>query len=175
MWGSKLSSVCSFCLIFPSSATGLYRNQTLKLLDISDNAISGREASRILGDLLRRNRSLEQLDINDNSWSNRAGIRSFATALARNQALTSLNLSGCGLGSAALEILSRHGLRNNQHLECLSLNSNTIGDRGLQSLIEALQGSNLVRFLCLEHTGLSDVGGKWRISNANYELVRKEN
>ncbi|KAL7573808.1 hypothetical protein ACA910_007834 [Epithemia clementina (nom. ined.)] len=140
-------------------ADGLYRNQSLTLLDVSDNALEGRDAGRTLGNILRRNRTLERLDVDRNNWSGPTGLRACANGLARNQSVVAFDMSGCRLDNHSMYILAKYGLRHNRHVQALALNSNLItGSLGLSDLVDALKEANSVQSLFMNDNHLNNDG-----------------
>jgi len=82
MWDSGIAAI----------AEGLALNQTLRVLDLSNNQISHEGGTEIAG-ALKRNKQLRVLDMR---WNNIgvAGGRAFLNSLSHNKYVVSLELAG---------------------------------------------------------------------------------
>jgi hypothetical protein len=106
--------------------TGLIRNNTVTLLDMSHNRISNHGA-RLLAKLLDKNSVLCTLILADNQVHSEGG-RYFARALRENKSLLELNLRLNNLGDSGCRLLLE-GCQDNLTLKSLNLGSNAMGNQ----------------------------------------------
>ena len=112
-------------------ATGLANNHSLKILNLSDNNITGAGAVPIFK-TLESNTSLEELDISRNNLLQQIQIAQttlsgsfIETMLSINQSLRRLDLSDCKLDDVAAAFIAT-GLAKNHSLKTLELSWNNI-------------------------------------------------
>jgi hypothetical protein len=76
----------------------LYRNASIKSLDLSHNGLDDIESVNVLGELIRRNKTIASLCIASNGFArDAAAARSNADGVRSNTALQNLGLNRCGL------------------------------------------------------------------------------
>lgn len=139
-------------------AKGLKQNQTLRLLDVSENEIKDVGVNKLLQALDTRlfPCRLESLQLSQ-SGIREKGAKYVADFLFENRVLHSLNLSKNFIGAVgALEF--RRALQCNHVLREVNLSHNNIQDEGAKAIASGLlqsQDSNL-RCLHLSHNNLKD-------------------
>ena len=145
-------------------ADALKVNTSLTELHLSDNAIADRGASA-LGQGLSKNTSLMRLDLSHNIFGP-AGTQMFVKALIDSPCrLQKLNMAENGADADSMAPFARL-LRDNMYLIELNLGGNSIGDDGVQTLLTAMSGKEVLRAnrklkkLDLGRNGITDVGGK---------------
>ena len=166
--------------------TGLHRNTSVALLDISNCNFDSHLAAAHLKTLLRRNRHLTRLDIDRNSFRDAADISTICEGLESNQSLKYLDCSSCHLQDEGCSqmLQASHNLThlimcdNGMRLPCIQqycernaatvarspllhliLNGNDIGDAGAEQLAGLLKtGNAFLSTLYVDHCGLTGNG-----------------
>lgn len=118
----------------------LHNGDTLKEVNLANNDIRDSGAV-MLSRGLRGNGGLQLLDLRVNRIDTAGGI-ALLGALAENSALTSLNLGANHLGPDAARA-ARDALPSNRALVSLNLSCNALGEIGGQHLAHAIQNSNV--------------------------------
>jgi Ran GTPase-activating protein (RanGAP) involved in mRNA processing and transport len=88
-------------------AAGLYRNTTLKRLDLSDNDLGDLTSAKSIKDLLRRNKSLTTLYIKNIFFGRTVGtVECITQGLRGSRCLETIDLSNCMLGDRGISALA---------------------------------------------------------------------
>ena len=128
-------------------ASGLATFQSLKLLNLSNNAI-GDEGLQALAAGLSINKNLETLHLSNNRTISPIGLRHLSDVIPTALNLRELYLAGDSINNEGLQALAV-GLSKHQTLERLDLSRNEIGSDGLRALatteIISLRSLNLAR------------------------------
>lgn len=149
----------------------------LEILDVSENEISTKGASRIFY-ALTNNNMLRSLDLSMNMFG--SGLSdNFAMFLIENSGLKKLSLSKCEIKSAALGSLPE-ALPKNRTLEELDLSKNKICDNGAEAICQGLCRNLGLKKLNLSTNYIKERGGKafancFRMNHSLEELNLKEN
>lgn len=165
-------------------AEGLYRNQKVRMLDISNNEdLGGAEGDETIRNLLRRNRSLKHIDVGNTN------LRCFVNeqGMGRVLDLDTLVLSGLQLRAPQISRLRQNLLRDLCHVKTLVLTNNGMpqsannelralvhecgienlnlgGNPGLANRLaidcanELVQEGCCLKSLLLDATGMDDLG-----------------
>ncbi|XP_022621747.1 leucine-rich repeat-containing protein 45 [Seriola dumerili] len=118
--------------------TGLFGNNTVKILDLKGNNLRS-SGAEVLGKLLAHNKTLRRLVMEWNAlgvWDEAFSL--FCEGLASNSVLTHLDLRNNQINHHGASELAL-ALKRNTALEVLDLRWNSIGLLGGRSLLEALQ------------------------------------
>jgi Ran GTPase-activating protein (RanGAP) involved in mRNA processing and transport len=115
----------------------LYRNKSIKTLDLASNGLDGIKSANALREVLRRNKTITILYLTNNAFGrNVAAARSIFEGLHSNTSLQQLDLGGCGLGDQGISILANAlAIRNASVLE-LDLHRNEITSVGMRALVD---------------------------------------
>jgi Ran GTPase-activating protein (RanGAP) involved in mRNA processing and transport len=115
----------------------LYRNKSIKTLDLASNGLDGMKSANALREVLRRNKTITSLCLTNNAFGrNVAAARSIFEGLRSNTSLQQLDLGGCGLSDQGTSILANAlAIRNASVLE-LNLLSNDITSVGVHALVD---------------------------------------
>eukprot|EP00892_Ulva_mutabilis_P010581 jgi/Ulvmu1/7896/UM004_0128.1 len=89
---------------------GLSKNQTLEVLDLRANKLSGMAAMHVAR-LLQENTSIRVLHLASNRISDE-GILAIVESLPHNSALKELDVQSCGISDAGLDVLAKAILRS---------------------------------------------------------------
>jgi Ran GTPase-activating protein (RanGAP) involved in mRNA processing and transport len=96
-------------------ASALYRNTSIKVLDMSSNRLGGMESAEIRRDDLRRNMTITTLGLSDNTFGQTtSAVECIADGLGRNATLLKIDLSGCALGDVGITIFGASA-RQSEH------------------------------------------------------------
>jgi hypothetical protein len=88
-------------------APALYRNTSIKVLDMSNNYLNDIESAEILRDILRSNKTITALDLSRNWFGRTTGfVECIAVGLGSNSTLLKIDLSCCDLGDGDVSILA---------------------------------------------------------------------
>jgi Ran GTPase-activating protein (RanGAP) involved in mRNA processing and transport len=129
----------------------LYRNTSIKTLDLSHNDLDDIESANVLRELLRRNKTITSLCISGNAFGRDvAAARSIFEGLRCNTALQKLDLSDCQLGDRGISVLANAlAARNGGTLE-LNLQMNKITSVGVRALVDDnVEAAKTLAKLCL--------------------------
>jgi len=125
---------------FRHVAEGLYRNSTLRILDLAENQLHGLEAATTLRALIQRNRSITSLDVSCNHFGGTQGFRLIAQALRRNTALEDLSMCSLRMMDEDVSLICRAIRENPQSsIRALSLAENALGPAAIETLIETIR------------------------------------
>jgi Ran GTPase-activating protein (RanGAP) involved in mRNA processing and transport len=166
-------------------ASALYRNTSIKVLDISDIGLTDTESANVLRDLMRHNKTITSLILDMNAFgSNVTAVRSMADGVRSNTILQYVALESCGMDDQGISALAGClGFRGSSLLELglcgnkitsvgvpalvamntvtkLNLSRNPIGSEGTTILADAL-GHNAMpslKRLILDGCGIDDEG-----------------
>jgi Ran GTPase-activating protein (RanGAP) involved in mRNA processing and transport len=118
-------------------APALYRNTSIKTLDLTCNGLDDIESANGLRELLRRNKTITSLCIAQNVFGlNTAAARSILEGVRSNTALQQLDLDDCKLGDRGISLLAKAlAIRNASILE-LNLQGNKITSVGVRALVD---------------------------------------
>jgi Ran GTPase-activating protein (RanGAP) involved in mRNA processing and transport len=141
-------------------APALYRNTSIKALDISGNDLNDMESAEIIRDIMRRNKTITTLDLSrNNCWQTTGAVTRIADGLGSNSTLLKIDLSSCALGDVGVSALSRNLGSRNTTLQKLSLNNNSITSTGVGVLLETMeQNSHHITDLELGHNFIRNEG-----------------
>ncbi|CCI46694.1 unnamed protein product [Albugo candida] len=133
----------------------LFKNQTLRTLDLGFNRINDKGAT-LLAKALETNTSLESIYLSGNEIG-LVGADAFAKALCTNTTLKTLHLSGNNIGEAGAQALSK-GLRVNSCLRHLYIGTNGIGSTGMLDIVRALENNTVLQELTLSQNRIGNEG-----------------
>jgi hypothetical protein len=119
-------------------AAGLYRNTTIRHLDLGDNDLGDLTSAKTLKDLLRRNNSLESLTIEDIPFGRTVGTVDciLAQGLRGSRSLEMIDFSNCMLGDRGISAPGNGLGSRNRTLKTLGLCNNQITSIGLRVLLD---------------------------------------
>jgi hypothetical protein len=121
-------------------APALYRNTSIKVLDMSFNELGGMESAEIFRDILRSNKTMTTLDLSGNSFGSMTGAAErIADGLGGNSTLLKINLSSCRLRDDGIYVLAQTLGSRNTTLQKLTLHNNSITSTGVGVLLEAME------------------------------------
>jgi Ran GTPase-activating protein (RanGAP) involved in mRNA processing and transport len=140
-------------------APALYRNTSIKVLDISANCLSDMESATLLRDILRRNKTITTLDLSRNDFGQTTGaVECIADGLGSNSTLTEIDLSGCRLRLVAVSILAQTLGSRNTTLQKLTLANNSITSTSVGVLLETMEHNSHITDLDLQNNPIGDEG-----------------
>jgi Ran GTPase-activating protein (RanGAP) involved in mRNA processing and transport len=118
-------------------APALYRNTSIKSLDLGSNCLDDIESANVLRELIRRNRTITRLCLAVNFFgSNAAATLIIVEGVRSNKALQKLDLGSCELCDHGILILANAlAIRNASMLE-LDLYCNDITSVGVRALVD---------------------------------------
>jgi Ran GTPase-activating protein (RanGAP) involved in mRNA processing and transport len=141
-------------------APALYRNKSIKVLDLSGNDLRDMKCAKLLRDIIRRNKTIVTLDLPGNKFGlTTDAVGCIADGLGNNSTLLEIDLSNCCLKNGAVSILA-HALGSGRtKLQKLALGDNSIASTGLGVLLEMMQqSSNSITDLDLHHNSICNEG-----------------
>jgi Leucine-rich repeat (LRR) protein len=125
-------------------APALYRNASIKVLDISRNSFWDVESAGLLRDILRSNKTIITLDLSANTFGQTTGaVECIADGLGSNSTLVKIDLSFCDLRGDGVSSLAQKLSSRNTTLQKLSLCRNDITATGVGVLLETMEQSSL--------------------------------
>jgi Ran GTPase-activating protein (RanGAP) involved in mRNA processing and transport len=141
-------------------APALYRNTSIKELDMSSNGLDCMESSVIFRDILRHNKTITTLDLYTNTFGQVTGaVECIADGLGSNSTLLKIDLTWCGLGDVSVSILAQTLSSRNTTFEKLTLGNNSITSAGVAVLLETMeQKSHHITDLNLERNSIGNEG-----------------
>jgi Ran GTPase-activating protein (RanGAP) involved in mRNA processing and transport len=141
-------------------APALYRNTSIKVLDMSNNDLNNIESAEILRDIIRRNKTMTILDLSGHGFGNTTGaVERVADGLGSNSSLLEINLSCCALGDGSISTLAQNIGSRNVTLQKLTLDDNSVTPTGVGVLLETMeQNSHPITDLDLKHNPIGDEG-----------------
>jgi hypothetical protein len=121
-------------------APALYRNTSIKVLDVSGNNLSDMESAEILRDVLRRNTTMTTLNLSGNKFGETTGaVECIADGLGSNSTLLEIDLSSCELEDVGLSTLAQTLGSRNTMLQKLTLSDNSVRSAGVGVLLETME------------------------------------
>jgi hypothetical protein len=144
------------------SARELWHNTSIKVLDLSGNALRGMESAVLLRDILRHNKTITALRLYGNTFGRFASAVEFvADGLRSNSTLVKIDLSMCALGDGGVFALARTLGSRNTTLQKLALGDNSITSTGVGVLLEAMErNSNNITDLELDENPIGNSGAR---------------
>jgi hypothetical protein len=141
-------------------ASALYRNTSIKVLDMSTNNLIDMEAARLIRDILRRNKTMTALDLSFNLFGRTTGaVECIADGLGSNSTLLKIDLKSCALGDDGVSILAQTIGSRNTTLQKLNLGWNSITSTGVGMLLDTMeQSSHHITDLDLRNNPLGNEG-----------------
>jgi hypothetical protein len=137
----------------------LYRNTSIKELDISDNNLIDLESATLLRDILRRNKTMTTLDLSENAFGETNGaVECIADGLGSNSTLLKIDLSYCAMGDGGVSTLMQALGSRNATLQKLNLGSNLISSNGAGELLETMEESCRITDLDLHSNHIRNEG-----------------
>ena len=129
---------------FRHLAEGLFRNSSLKELDLSYTDLHGIRAAELLKVLIQRNKGLISLDVSSNDFGGLQGTHLIANALRHNTTLEELFISNLGYEDDEISVIIQAVASNRQSkLKRLDATRNFIGPPGIMSLTSTMPQTNL--------------------------------
>jgi Ran GTPase-activating protein (RanGAP) involved in mRNA processing and transport len=125
-------------------APALYRNTSIKVLDIGWNHLNGMESAALLRDILRSNKTMTALDLSGNRFGQTTGaVEYIADGLGSNSTLLKIYLSDCALRDDGVFTLAQTLCSRNTTLQKLTLdNNNSMTSTGVGELLGAMEQSS---------------------------------
>jgi hypothetical protein len=121
-------------------APALYRNTSIKELNISGNGLSDIESPERLRDILCHNKTMNALDLSENIVGRTVGaVECIAEGLGSNSTLLKIDRSGCALRDSGVSTLAQSLGSRNTTLQKLKLGSNSITSSGVGVLVVAME------------------------------------
>jgi Ran GTPase-activating protein (RanGAP) involved in mRNA processing and transport len=121
-------------------APALYRNTSIKVLDMSDNSLNDMESARSLRDIIRHNKTMTSLDLSGTSFGRTAGaVDCIMGGVSSNSTLMKILLSRCHLGDDGVSILAQTLGSRSTPLQKLTLDNNFITSAGIGVLLETME------------------------------------
>jgi Ran GTPase-activating protein (RanGAP) involved in mRNA processing and transport len=141
-------------------ATALYRNTSIKVLDLTGNRLGDMKSAIILRDILRRNKTITTLDLTANlSGATTGAVECIADGLGSNSTLLKIDLSHCQLEDHGVSVLAQTLGSRNTTLQKITLFRNTITSTGIGVLLDTTeQSSNHITDLDLRLNHVSEEG-----------------
>jgi Ran GTPase-activating protein (RanGAP) involved in mRNA processing and transport len=132
----------------------LYRNTSIKSLDLSHNGLDDIESTNLVRELICRNKTIRSLCIAANAFGrNAAATQSIFEGLRSNTALQQLDLGACGLDDQSISVLANALVTRNasSSLE-LNLQGNEITSVGVRALVGgSVEAVKTLTKLCLTY------------------------
>jgi Ran GTPase-activating protein (RanGAP) involved in mRNA processing and transport len=124
-------------------APALYRNMSIKVLDISQDNLNDMESAEILRDILCSNTTMTAIDLSGNNFSAGGVVACIAEGLGNNSTLLKIDLSRCHLGDEGVSILAQTLGSRSTTLQKLALKKyNSITSTGVGVLLEMMEQSS---------------------------------
>jgi Ran GTPase-activating protein (RanGAP) involved in mRNA processing and transport len=138
----------------------LYRNTSIKTLDLSNNGLDDIESADLLRKLLRRNRTITIICLAENTFGgSAAAARSIFEGLRFNTALQQLDLTNCGLSDQDIPFLAKALAVRNTSIVELNLQRNEITSVGVRALFEDnAEAVKSLTKLCLSYNPIKSEG-----------------
>ena len=129
-------------------AAALYKNTTLRNLDLSNNPIGERvKGVTAVAEMLLENKTLRELNLQDCHITSEGAVE-LAAALCKNSTLKYLDLDHNPIGVKGASSMSDM-LQHNTSLEYFSLCDDSVGEEGVRQLINSLKHNQTLRELWL--------------------------
>jgi Ran GTPase-activating protein (RanGAP) involved in mRNA processing and transport len=124
-------------------APALYRNTSIKVLDLSWNRLDDLKSARFLRNIIRGNKTMTTLGLTGNSFGQMTNaVEYFVDGLGSNSTLLKINFTRCDLGDRGVSILGQFLGSRNTRLQKLTLDNNSISSTGVNVLLEAMEQSS---------------------------------
>jgi Ran GTPase-activating protein (RanGAP) involved in mRNA processing and transport len=124
-------------------APALYRNTSIKVLDMSRNNLIDMRSAEILRDILRHNKTMTAVDLSWNKFGQTTGaVDCIADGLGSNSTLLKIDLKYCDLGDVGASALAQTLGSRNTTLQKLTLTMNAITSAGIGVLVETMEQSS---------------------------------
>jgi hypothetical protein len=124
-------------------APALYRNTSIKVLDISKNNLIDMQSAEILRDILRHNKTMTALNLSANFFGRIVGaVECITEGMGGNSTLLKIDLSSCEMGDRGVSILAQNLGSRNTTLQKLTLYENDITSTGVGVLLETMKKNN---------------------------------
>jgi Ran GTPase-activating protein (RanGAP) involved in mRNA processing and transport len=120
-------------------APALYRNKSIKVLNMSRNNLNDMESAELLRDIIRRNKTMTTLDLSGNNFSAGGVVACIAEGLDNNSTLLKIDLTRCQLGDDGVSILAQTLGSRNTTLQKLTLDGNNITSTGVGMLLDSME------------------------------------
>jgi Ran GTPase-activating protein (RanGAP) involved in mRNA processing and transport len=123
-------------------APALYRNTSIKVLDVKWNRLIDMESAELLRGIILRNKTITTLDLSGNKFGRfAAAVERIADGLGSNSTLLKIDLSHCGLGDGGVSIIAQTLGSRNTTLQKLTLDNNSISSMGVGVLLDTMEQS----------------------------------
>jgi Leucine-rich repeat (LRR) protein len=143
-------------------APTLYRDTSIKVLDMSENDLNDMESARLLRDIFCHHKTMIALDLSGNRLGQATGVvECIADGLGSNSTLLKINLSSCCLGDDDVSILAQTLVSRNTTLRKLALENNSITSTGVGVgvLLETMEhSSHHIADVDLRHNTIGNEG-----------------
>jgi hypothetical protein len=121
-------------------APALYRNTSIKELNMSRNGLNDMESAEILRNILRNNKTIITLDLSGNEFGTTTGaVECIAEGLGSNSTLPKIDLSSCDFEDKGVSILAQTLGSRHTTLQELSLGQNSITSTSVGVLLEMME------------------------------------
>jgi hypothetical protein len=143
-------------------APALCHNTSIKVLDLSEYRLGGRESAEILRDILRSNKTITSLALNQIKFGQATGaVACIAAGLDSNSTLLKIDLSDCALRDRGLSSLTQAFGSWNTALQRLAIGENAITSTGIAVLLVAMeQSSHQITDLDLNNNPIGNEGAR---------------
>jgi Ran GTPase-activating protein (RanGAP) involved in mRNA processing and transport len=140
-------------------APALYRNTSIKVLNISRNDLNDMESADIFRGILRTNKTMTALDVSGNGFGQTTGVvECIADGLGSSSTLLKINLSRCGLRDDDIYTMAQTLGSRNTALQKLTLEDNFITSTGVGVLFEAMEQNSHITDLELQRNPIRKQG-----------------
>jgi Ran GTPase-activating protein (RanGAP) involved in mRNA processing and transport len=140
-------------------APALYRNTSIKVLNISENDLNDMESAELLRGILRSNKTITILDLSGNNFGETTGTVDYiAKGLGSNSMLLEIDISNCAFKDAHLSTLARNIGSRNTTLHKLSLKDNFITSTGVGVLLDTTEQNSHITDFELDRNPIGDEG-----------------
>jgi Ran GTPase-activating protein (RanGAP) involved in mRNA processing and transport len=139
----------------------LYRNTSIKVLDLSWNRLDDMKSARLIRDILSSNKTITALGLTGDIFGQMTGaVERIVDGLGSNSALLKIDLARCGSWKdRGVSIMAQTLSSRNTTLQKLSFDTNSIRSTGAGVLLEAMeQSSHHITDLDLRHNHIGDEG-----------------
>jgi Ran GTPase-activating protein (RanGAP) involved in mRNA processing and transport len=140
-------------------APALYRNTSIKELDMSHNSFSSMDAAVLLRGILHSNKTITALDLSINNFGGITGaVDCIADGLGSNSTLLKIDLSNCALRDGGVSTMAENLSSRNTTLQKLTLKNNAITSTGVAVLLDMMEHSCHITDLDLGHNRIGNEG-----------------
>jgi Ran GTPase-activating protein (RanGAP) involved in mRNA processing and transport len=140
----------------------LYRNTSIKALDMSYSWLVSMESAEILRGVFRSNKTMTALNLSGNEFGQTTrAVDYIADGLGSKSTLLKIDHSSCALGDGGVSTLAQTLGSRNTKLQKLTLGTNCITSTGVGVVLEAMeQSSHHITDLDLK---LNTIGNEGRV------------